>query len=67
MKASVICETWKRPSFERHLTAAGYQYEEQGAPVDGTIHLIVTFDNVDSLAAVVLAAQTECNVNDNAI
>ena len=58
-KAAIAIDSWKLPIFERHLAQAGYQFDNAGTFVAGTLILKVDTDNLVALAGVVRAANTE--------
>lgn len=55
-KAGIVIETWKLPFFERHLTEAGYAFENMGALLDETLLLYVDTADPQALAEVLTAA-----------
>lgn len=57
--AGIAIDTWKRSIFERHLKQAGYAFEDAGQLTTGTRLLRVTTENLEALAEVVKAANTE--------
>jgi len=65
MKAGIAIDTWKLPIFERHLTQAGYSFENQGQLMKEVKVLSVTTDNVDALQVVIKAANTEAAQTGN--
>lgn len=58
-KCAVLCDNWKLSIFERHLTQAGYQFENAGQFSPGCTTLIVRTTNKQALAQVVLKANQE--------
>lgn len=58
-KAGIVIDTWKLSIFERHLTQSGYTYENKGALTKDSLLLRVSTSNLDALAEVVKAANTE--------
>lgn len=59
MKAGIAIDPWKLSIFDRHLTAAGYAYTNTGKMEDGVLLITVLTENVQALALVVHAANTE--------
>ena len=59
LKIAIVVDDWKLSIFERHLTQAGYEYEKGSGITDNTRLLNVKTENVEALAAVVQAANTE--------
>jgi hypothetical protein len=56
---AVVIDKWKLAIFERHLTAAGFTWVQHEGPVGETWLLKVETDEVDRLAGVSRAANTE--------
>lgn len=59
MKAAIAIDDWKLPIFERHLTQAGYTWEQGRGLTENTMFLYVYTDNAQALETVVRAANTE--------
>ena len=59
MKAAIAITSWKLPIFERHLKQSGYEFKNAGPFADGCLILSVETENVEALAGVVDAANTE--------
>lgn len=61
IRAGIAIDTWKFPIFERHLSDAGFEYEQAPGAADDTLLLTVQIEaqQIASLAAVVLAANQE--------
>ena len=59
LKALIAIDDWKLPIFERHLSQAGYQYEQGAVVTDDTLIMTVKTDNIEALGVVVKAANTE--------
>ena len=59
MKAGIAIDAWKLPIFERHLTQAGYAFEQGPGLTADTLLLSVTTDAVYALSVVLRAANTE--------
>ncbi len=57
--AGIAIDEWKLSIFERHLTQAGYSFENCGLLVDGALLLRVRTANLVALGEVVKAANTE--------
>lgn len=58
-KAGIAIDDWKLPIFERHLGQAGYAFENAGRLTTGTLLLRVDTENIEALATVLKAANTE--------
>ncbi len=58
MKAGIAIDNWKLPIFERHLKQSGYTFTSMPF-VEETQVLHVQTDNLEALAEVVKAANTE--------
>lgn len=58
-KAAIAIDEWKLPIFKRHLSQAGYAFEQCTGLTDGTLILTVKTENLEALAVVVKAANTE--------
>lgn len=66
MKAGIVIDAWKLPIFKKHLTEAGFSFEEKGALTPGSLVLHVQAESAEKLKPVVVAAQQECkNCKDN--
>ncbi len=59
MKAAIFINDWKLAIFARHLTQAGYKFTNQAGLTADTRLLSVETDNLNALAGVVRAANTE--------
>jgi len=59
MKAGIAIDRWKLSIFERHLSQAGYSYEEVSGLTPNDMLLTVTTENIEALAVVIKAANTE--------
>lgn len=58
-KVGIAIDPWKLPIFERHLTQSGYTFENAGLLHKDALLLRVDTTNVDALAAILKAANTE--------
>ena len=58
-KVGIAIDDWKLPIFERHLTQAGYAFENCGPLTDGALFLKVNTANTEALKEVLMAAQAE--------
>lgn len=58
-KAGIAIDAWKLSIFQRHLQQAGYTFENKGALPSGALLLRVDTTNLEALATVVKAADTE--------
>lgn len=58
-KAGIAIDRWKLPIFERHLSQAGYSFCHADLASCDAVLLTVETENLEALAAVVLAAQQE--------
>lgn len=61
-KAAVVIDNWKLPIFERHLTQAGYNFQNTGSFTEDSLVLQVMTENLTALEAVVRAAHTEAKL-----
>lgn len=62
-RAGIAIDSWKLAIFQRHLTAAGYTVEKRpGLTTPDTLMLQVMTDDLEALAKVVRAANTEAAV-----
>jgi hypothetical protein len=59
--AGIVIEAWKLPIFERRLTQAGYTFANKGAMPGDALLLRVDTTNLEALAIVVQAANTEAS------
>ena len=59
LKAAIAIDDWKLPIFERHLSQAGYAYEQGPGLTADTLLLTVKTKNIVALESVVRAANTE--------
>lgn len=59
-KAAVLIDSWKLPTFKKHLDAAGYTYTEGEGVTSNTLTLMVNFEWVAELQPIVQAANDEC-------
>jgi hypothetical protein len=61
LKAGIVLDNWKLPVFERHLTSAGYSFENKGQFSPDCLTLVVVYtDDTLKLQKVVQAAFDEC-------
>lgn len=64
MKCGIALEAWKRPIFEKRLTAAGFKFENGGGPAASstflTAFLTVETDDVEKLHFELAECQREC-------
>lgn len=58
-QAGIVVDNWKLPIFERHLTGSGYSFKGAGDLTKDVTVLTVVTDNLEALAGVVKAANTE--------
>lgn len=58
-KCAIAIDDWKLPIFTRHLEQSGYTFKNNGSLIEGTLILSVETSNVDALANVIKAANTE--------
>ena len=58
-KAAIAIDDWKLPIFERHLTVAGYEWEQHPGLTENTLTLTVTTPCLNALVVVVREANTE--------
>ena len=58
-KAAIMIDPWKLSIFERHLTQAGYAFENKGLMSDEALLLRVDTTNLVALSEVIKAANTE--------
>ncbi len=58
-KVAICIDPWKLPIFDRHLTQSGYAFENAGLLSADALLLRVDTTNVEALAHVVKAANTE--------
>ena len=58
--AAVFLDSWKLPTFKKHLDAAGYSYTEQPGITTDTLTLHVKYEWVASLKPIIEAATKEC-------
>lgn len=59
LKAAIAIDDWKLPIFERHLSEAGYAFEQTPGVTENTLILMVHALSVKELEKVVRAANTE--------
>ncbi len=59
MKIAIAIDDWKLPIFERSLIQAGYEFKNSGLLTAHCLILSVETENVESLAGVIKAANTE--------
>jgi len=59
LKAGIAIDDWKLPIFKRHLSEAGYQFEQHPGVTKDTLTLTVFATSIDELGEIVLAANTE--------
>lgn len=60
MIAGVVIDSWKLPTFKRHLDAAGYKYTDHPGLTPNTLTLKVTCEWAHKLQPIVKAANDEC-------
>lgn len=58
-RAAIVIDDWKLPIFERHLSQAGYAFENVGQFFPGALALIIETENLIALSEVVKAAHDE--------
>lgn len=58
--AGIVIDPWKLAIFTRHLNQAGYAFINDGNVSDEALALRVETTNLEALAGVVTAANTEC-------
>lgn len=58
-KAAIVIDPWKLSIFDRHLTQSGYAFENAGLLHPDALLLRVDTTNLQALAHVVKAANTE--------
>lgn len=58
-KAGIVIDPWKLPIFDRHLTQSGYTFENAGLLHKDGLLLRVDTQNVQALAEILKAANTE--------
>jgi hypothetical protein len=61
LKAGVLIDAWKLPIFERHLSDAGFSYEQAPGvtPDTITLRIMTASASVEGLRTVVRAANAE--------
>lgn len=59
IKAGIAIDNWKLPIFERHLTEAGYSFEQCPGATPDMLFLRVDTISVEELGVVVRAANNE--------
>lgn len=59
LRAAIAIDDWKLPIFERHLSHAGFLYENGVGLTPDTRHLYVTTSDLNTLEKVVRAANDE--------
>lgn len=59
MNIGIAIDNWKLPTFKRHLDEAGFTFLETPGVTPDTLFLMVTTSEMEKLAAVVSAANTE--------
>lgn len=59
MKAGIAVDNYKLPVFRRHLTEAGYTYEDGGPLIGDTTLLTVETDDILALKKVLEKCQSE--------
>lgn len=64
MTAAIAIDEWKLPIFDRHLSMAGFEFENAGALTAGTLTLKVTTTNLEALGRAVKAANAEAAMSD---
>lgn len=60
MKAAIVVDDWKLPTFYRYLKAAGYSWEHKGAFTPGASILHVETTSREALQQVLEQATAEC-------
>ncbi len=58
--AAVAIDTWKLPTFKRHLDAAGYSYTKHPGITEDTLTLKVKYEWLADLKPIIEAANAEC-------
>ena len=58
-KAAIAIDNWKLPIFKRHLKNNGYEFKQANGLTKGAMVLTVVTENLEALAVVVEAANTE--------
>ncbi|MFA5378823.1 MAG: hypothetical protein WC455_23930 [Dehalococcoidia bacterium] len=58
-KAAVAIDNWKLSIFKRHLSDAGFQFEQHPGVTKGTLTLTVVTASINDLEKVVRAANAE--------
>lgn len=61
LKAGIIIDAWKLPVFEKHLSNAGYVYEQSPGVTPDTLTLTVNTLSPKELGIVVQAASDEAS------
>lgn len=64
-KAAIFIDTWKKEIFDRHLTDAGFAYEEFPGIADDCLLLSVDTADLRGLAVVAQAANDEADTVRN--
>lgn len=59
LKAAIAIDDWKLPIFERHLSKAGYTFEQLPGVTGDSLFLMVNSLSFKDLEKVVRAANTE--------
>lgn len=62
MKCGIVVDDWKLATFRKHLDAAGFEYQDGGAPRPNVTLLTVETDDLFRLRSVLRAAQDECRI-----
>jgi hypothetical protein len=60
MRAGIVVNNWKLPVFRKHLTSAGYEYQDGGALTHDTTLLTVDVSDGLALKKVLEQCQAEC-------
>jgi hypothetical protein len=59
VKFGIAIDAWKLPIFTRHINQSGYAFTNNGHLTAGCLILGVETDNMEALAGVIKAANTE--------
>jgi hypothetical protein len=60
--AGVVVDTWKAPTFKKHLDKAGYSFIEGPGLTPGTTLLQVKYEWAAKLQPVIQAANDACKI-----
>jgi len=61
LKACICIDDWKLPIFKRHLEQGGYEYTTSRGPTKDTFLMTVHTGDLNTLAIVVRAANSEAS------